>query len=315
MSFLLFHGCQIPARLPQFAWATREVLSRFGIDWIENPDFNCCGYPMRNRSVAAFALSAARNMAIAEKAGHDMLVMCKCCFGAFMHARDHISREETLKADINRRLAAEGLHYGGLIEVRHLLSVLRHEVGIDAVRQAAILPYNGLVVAASYGCHALRPGSVTQFDNPAAPTIFDDLVSATGAYSTFWNRRLDCCGAPLRGVNDELSIAMAVRKMSDAREAGAHVLCTACPYSHIQFETVQQQLMAEGTSWKPIPLILYPQLLGLAMGINSESLGFDRHLVDIRGIQSYLSGKDDGTTNVRSGDGGRRRDLRHAVGP
>jgi heterodisulfide reductase subunit B len=37
---------------------------------------------------------------------------------------------------------------------------------------------------------------VTQFDDPVAPTLFDELVKATGAKSVEWSEKLNCCGAP-----------------------------------------------------------------------------------------------------------------------
>ncbi|MGD8947219.1 MAG: heterodisulfide reductase-related iron-sulfur binding cluster, partial [Desulfobacterales bacterium] len=62
MKFALFQGCNIPARLKQYADATQAVLSKLDIELIEIADFNCCGYPARNTNYRAFVLSAAKNL-------------------------------------------------------------------------------------------------------------------------------------------------------------------------------------------------------------------------------------------------------------
>ena len=76
MKFALLHGCNIASRVEQYADATAAVCARLGIELVEMDDFNCCGYPVRNADHRAYVLSAANNMAVAEKAGLDMLVMC-----------------------------------------------------------------------------------------------------------------------------------------------------------------------------------------------------------------------------------------------
>ncbi len=86
MKFALFQGCNIPARVEQYADATAAVSSKLGIELVELAEFNCCGYPARNTDFRAFVLSAAKNLAVAENAGLDMLVMCKCCYGSLKKA-------------------------------------------------------------------------------------------------------------------------------------------------------------------------------------------------------------------------------------
>jgi hypothetical protein len=39
----------------------------------------------------------------------------------------------------------------------------------------------------------------------------------------------------------------------------------------------------------PLPSILYPQLLGLSMGINSETLGLKMNKIPISGIEELLT--------------------------
>jgi heterodisulfide reductase subunit B len=288
MKFAFFQGCSIPARLVQYADATRAVCGKLDIELIELDQFNCCGYPARNIDQRAFALSAAKNLALAEKAELDMLVMCKCCYGALKKAAYLLGEDPDLKKDINTVLAKEKLQFEGRREIKHLLTVLHRDVGIDHLKPLISRSFSGLQIAASYGCHALRPSSVTGFDDPVTPKIFDELVEITGAFSVEWTRKLDCCGAPLTGINDRLAMDMAAQKIASARDAGANYLCTACPFSHIQFDWVQNQMAANAAGWEPVAAILYPQLLGLSIGVDETTLGLSKNRLELADISSFL---------------------------
>ncbi len=287
--YALFLGCTIPARLLHYESAARAVLDRLDVRAIEIKEFNCCGYPLRNINFEAFVLLSARNLALAERAGLDIMALCQCCFGTLKKADLLLKEHESLRTEMNAILAKEGLHYEGGVEVRHLLQVLYHEVGIKAIKRHIARPFAGLSIAAHYGCHVLRPSPVVQFDDPVSPTLFDELVKATGAESVFWQRRLECCGAPLRGVNDELSMALTKKKLDDGRGAGADYLCVACPYCQIQFDTVQGGMSAKGGQNHRLPTLLYPQLLGLCMGIDKGVLGLEANQVPLQGIEGFLA--------------------------
>ncbi len=288
MKYALFHGCNIPARVEQYAEATAAVCARLGIELVEMTAFNCCGYPARNTDHRAYVLSAAKNLAVAEKAGLDMLVMCKCCYGSLKKAKYFLNQDQDLKAEINRLLAKESLVYQNKTRVKHLLSVLYHDVGLARLKENILKSYSGLQIAVSYGCHALRPSTVTEFDDPVAPKIFDELVEATGAFSVEWTRKLDCCGAPLTGINDRLAMDMAQKKIDSAREAGAQYICTACPYTQLQFDGVQMRMAAQSNNGALLAPILYPQLLGLCMGIDEKLLGISKNEIDLSDITSFL---------------------------
>lgn len=288
MKFALFHGCNIPARVGQYADATEAVFAKLGIELVEITEFNCCGYPARNTDFRAFLLSAAKNLALAESAGLEMLVMCKCCYGSLKKAEYILARDQNLKSEINQFLIRENLKYQNGGQVKHLLSVLYHDVGIERLKSAISKTYSGLLIAVSYGCHALRPSKVTCFDDPVSPHIFDELVEITGAYSVDWARKLDCCGAPLTGINDALAMDMVQKKIKSAREAEAHFICTACPYTQLQIDVIQARLVSKSENGEPLAPILYPQLLGLCLEIDERTLGISENEIDLSGIRSFL---------------------------
>jgi heterodisulfide reductase subunit B len=244
---------------------------------------------MRNADFKAFVLLSARNLALAEKQGLNVMTLCQCCFGSLKKA-DHLLKEDaSLQNEVNTILAKEGLMYVGNSEVTHFLSVLYNDIGLDSIKDMITNVFKDLNIATHYGCHALRPSDIMQFDNPATPVLFDQLVEITGAKSVDWALKLECCGAPLLGVNDELSMDLAEKKLADGKQAGADFLCTACSWCQLQFDTVQKMIIELRGMDGHLPSILFPQLLGLGMGIDQEALGIKMNDIDISGIESFLS--------------------------
>ncbi|MBW1800450.1 MAG: disulfide reductase [Deltaproteobacteria bacterium] len=287
--YAFFLGCHIPARVEQYEISARAVLNGFGVELVDIPEFKCCGYPLRNIDREAFVFSSAYNLAVAESAGLDILALCKCGFGTLKEAAHLLGENADLRERTNTRLSDMGLEYRQKSQVKHFLSVLHHDVGLKNVKEKISKKYEGLNIATHYGCHALRPSDITQFDDPVAPTIFDSLVASTGAKSVDWAHKLDCCGAPLLGINDDMSHRLTGKKLESAKKAHAHFICTACPYCQIQFDTIQSNIPADGENGEPLAPVLYPQLLGLAMGIPGEDLGIGMNRLDITGLKNFLT--------------------------
>lgn len=288
MKFALFLGCNIPVRVQHYELSARAVLGKLGIEVADNNEFKCCGNPIRNIDNKTFVLMAARNLALAEKQGLDMMVLCKCCFGSLKKAAHLMKQNPSIQDEVNAQLSKEGLKYTGRNGVKHFLSVLYHGIGIDALKEKVTRPFKDIKIATHYGCHALRPSDITEFDNPVAPVLFDELVTVTGAKSIDWPLKLECCGAPLLGVNDRLSMDLTEKKLADGKRAGADYLCVACPYCQMQFGRVQQMMAPSRNMNYSLLSVLFPQLIGLAMGIGGEALGIHGHVLDISSIESFL---------------------------
>ena len=274
--FALFIGCNIPAKVEQYETSARAVFKELGIDIVDIKAFNCCGYPLKNIDKTAWLLAAARNIALAEKEGLDLLTLCKCCFGSLKKAAAVLTENSELTRTINAILNKEGLQFKGTSFVSHYLSILHNDITIAELNTRTVDHYADLNIATHYGCHALRPSNIMEFDDPAAPTLFDDLVEVTGAKSIDWPSKLDCCGAPVLGINDQLSYDLTEKKLSNARRAGADFICVACPWCHMQFDKIQDRIHAHPGKHESLPSILFPQLLGLRLGIGKENLGIKR---------------------------------------
>ncbi|MBW1887591.1 MAG: CoB--CoM heterodisulfide reductase iron-sulfur subunit B family protein [Deltaproteobacteria bacterium] len=289
MEFALQRCCTTPIFLKQYESSTNAVLEKLGVGLVDIKEFNCCGYPLRNFNFKAYVLSSAGNLALAEKENLNIMTFCNCCYGTLKHANHIMGGDSSLKREINTSLSGEGLGYDGGIEVKHLLEVLYKDIGIEQIKEKILKRFKKLRIAVHYGCHLLRPRQIIQFDNPENPSIFDELVEITGAESIHWSTKLECCGSPMWGIDDDLSSDLTEKKIMDAIQSGADYLCVACSYCQLQFDRVQKMLLSKGDLKHHLPSILYTQLLGLSMGIDEEVLGINENELDITGIMHYLS--------------------------
>ena len=289
MKFALQRCCATSIYLKQYESSTDAVLHAIGVEVVDIKQFSCCGYPLKNFRYNAYLLSSAHNLALAEKEHLNIMTLCNCCYGSLKHANQILKERLPEREKVNASLHKEGLEYTGDVTVRHVLDILHAEIGIQGLNEKIKKRLNGLPIATHYGCHLLRPRQVAQFDPPADPSKFDDLVQVTGAKSIPWTKKLDCCGAPLWGVNDELSLDLTESKLSDAKQSGAEFLCVACPFCQMQFDRVQRILNTRRGIRHPIPSILYTQLMGLALGIDAKTLGIDQNEIDSTGILKYFS--------------------------
>ncbi len=292
MKYAFFQGCNIPIRIQQYATSTEAVFKKFGIELQVVEDFNCCGYPARNVDEKAYLLPSVRNMAIAEKMGLDILVICNCCFASLQKAKNVMARESQLKDELNGYLTKEGLQYNGTVQIKHYLTVLFEEVGTEKIKSQLVNQFKDLNISVIHGCHVLRPREITTFDDSFVPRITDELLQVTGVTSLDWRGKLECCGAALAGINDDLSQKLLKEKITGAQAAGAEFITPICSYCHLQFDTAQKNMTNANPSAKLLPVLLYPQLLGLCLGIDEQTLGINQNstisVEDIQRIQALL---------------------------
>jgi len=268
MRYGFFLGCNIPVRIDGYERCAENVLRRLGCELITFEQFTCCGYPMRNIDQRGYLLPSARNMALAEKAGVDLLVLCNCCYHSLQKAKYTLANEPALVAEFNAILEKEGLHYHGTCRIRHLYSALYEDIGADLIQQKLQVPYEHLRVCVIQGCHLLRPREVVQYDNSFMPQVTANLLNILGIKSLDWSGELECCGAALAGINDDLATALLEEKLAAALKSEADLLVSSCSYCFLQLDRKQPARLA-------LPVLFYLQLLGLCMGMNDTELGFD----------------------------------------
>ena len=290
MKLAYYPGCVAQESGKELDMATRWVCRAVGIELVEFPSFSCCGSGFLDEAneVLNVAINA-RNLAIAEKAGLDLLTICSTCTGMLTLANLRL-HDPAVKARVDGALRPLGIAYGGGVKVKHLLSVLTEEIGLDAIRSKVKRPLAGVPVGAFYGCHLLRPSDEMGQASGEEPHAFEDLLAALGATPVMYRGRVMCCGFPIQFVKPETASRIAGRQLLDAKEHGAHALATPCPLCHISLDAYQNH--AEKAVGRPLQLPVFhlPQLVGLALGATPEELGLSRHLVPVDPVLAEIPG-------------------------
>ncbi|MBN2336482.1 CoB--CoM heterodisulfide reductase iron-sulfur subunit B family protein [Candidatus Bathyarchaeota archaeon] len=284
MKYALFVGCTTLSRLPGYEKSARNVAERLGVELLDMPGSGCCGTTYLETLDHKTALAmAARNIAIAEEMGLDIVTICNGCTEVLTKTNKELKEDPGLRAEVNEVLAEAGKEYKGTVEVKHYVKMLRDDVGLDAIKEKMTRSFDGLRVASHYGCHMLKPVEVMEGDDPENPTVMDELVAATGAEPIEYPNKLECCAGPVMGVREAVTWEVGLDKVKTVKRYG-DALATACPFCYLTFERCQ--LMQEESPG--LPVVHLPQLLGLALGLDEDEVGLGHNKVDSKGILERL---------------------------
>jgi len=294
--YLMFLGWAIPYRVSAYEISARKVLKKLGVKIVEMPEFNCCGLPLDPISHETMLILAARNLAMAEQKGLDIVALCPGCAGTLKKVNKMLKEDKALREEINKHLREAGLEFKGTVNAKHIIQVLIEDVGLEKIKNAVVNPLTKVKVAEHNGCHILRPKEYIGFDDPEDPKTLKTLIEATGATCLDYLDETQCCGAPTVGVNDKIALALARDKLNNIKKVDAQALITICPFCHIMYDTNEQRIEKMFNEVYGIPILHYPQLLGLAMGMSPNELAFNELRVDCSKIlrQVCEGGKTDG---------------------
>jgi heterodisulfide reductase subunit B len=274
-----------------YEMATRKVAQRLDIELVDIEGFSCCGFPAKPLDWQAGLLMAARNLALTEAQGLDVLTLCSACTGTLTEAGHRRKEDAELCTRVNEQLAELGHVYRGTARVRHLARVLYEKVGIEALQEAVALSLAEFGFAPHYGCHYLKPSYLYDgFDDPENPQSLDRLIAATGARVVHYEDEGQCCGGGILGFDEETALQVTKQKLDHVATAGADAMVLICPFCAIMYEANQRRVEnLYETSYK-LPVLYYPQVLGLAMGFSPEEMGLKLNRVKSRKLIKALQG-------------------------
>ena len=273
--YLIFLGCVIPYRLQSYEISARRILEAFDIKLAEMPSFNCCGFPVDPINHELATLLAARNLCLAEDLEMDILTLCNGCFSSLNKTNRMLKEDRSFREKINKALGEIGMEYKGSIEVRHLVHVLIEDIGLEEIKKAIKRPLKNIQVAQHSGCHLIRPSKYASRGGSGGIEMLKELIRATGAECLEYEDEDECCGNPIIGVNEEIPLQLAKEKLEHVRAVGAQALITVCPFCHIMYDLNQSRIERKFGLELGIPVLHYPQLLGLAMGLQPDELALN----------------------------------------
>ena len=290
MKYAFFPGCVLESAAKEDYMATVAVAKNLGIELEELDGWTCCGASHVQDIAPEITLATnARNIALAEEKGLNLLTVCNTCTLMLREAKNELDNNEKEKNEVNKKLAQIGKQYRGTTDITHFLWVLIRDYGLDKLKEKVVKPLTGLRVAEYYGCHILRPQTEMGFEDYQMPTSLADLISAIGATPIDFSRKLDCCGfhAVYPAHDSVMQMTGSINK--DAATEGADCVVTPCPLCQMQLDMFQKEAKEVVGGGKDMPILHMSQLVGLALGITPEEMGMPkRNLTDTAAVTKFV---------------------------
>jgi heterodisulfide reductase subunit B len=256
------------------------VLAALDVELHELDDWNCCGASSAHSLNRRLSLALpARNLAIAQQAGKDLIMPCAACFNRHKTVQHEMRAHEERRAFIKGAL---GFEFDGSVSVRPVLDVIGNLVGVDRLRARVTRPLDGLKVVGYYGCLLVRPPEVTEFEDPENPTLMNQVLDALSADVRPWSYATECCGGGLSLTKSNIAARLVDRLVERVKEAGAEAMVTSCPLCQVNLE------MRQSDEVPRMPIFYFTELIGLAFGIEEASTWWKKHLIDPTGLLQPL---------------------------
>jgi heterodisulfide reductase subunit B len=278
--YAYFPGCSLEKMAVAYHMSAMETTRKLDITLHELEDWNCCGATTYFYIDELLANTlCARNLAIAEKTGLDVVAPCSACYKNMYFTAATLKKDADLAEHINFALEEDNLHFNGNIGVKHLIEVFAQDVGPEELKSKVTNPLGGVRVAPYYGCQIVRPQK--DKEDVEQPMFFEEMLSAIGAIPVNYPLKMRCCGGSLILSSRAAALSMVRNLLQSAVDSQASVIATACPMCQVNLECYQQQVNQEfGTNFS-MPILYFTQLVGLAMGIQPKKLGIGKEFVTL----------------------------------
>jgi len=283
-----YPGCTLKTNAKNFEDSTMATAEKLGIELVEPERWNCCGtvHSLSTDDVMHH-LAPVRNLLRVEElrdAGkvdsRQVVTLCAMCYNTLKRSNTVFNSDSDRRKKIRDNMYKEETAYSGNVEVMHYLETLR-EMGWDKVKEAVAKPLNGLKVAPYYGCLLLRPRG-TGIDDTDNPTVMEDLLEALGAEAVGFAYSQKCCGSYNTVHMKDVVADLAYKILTQAEEAGAEMLITACPLCEYNLGPIQFEVEKKHPVFDSIPVVYFTQLMALAFGLGEEAAALTGNTPDPR---------------------------------
>jgi len=280
VKFFYYPGCSLEATAKEYNHAAKSVCQALGIELAELPDWNCCGATSAHNFDRFLAVALpARNIALAQEQGGDLVTPCSACYSRLKKADYLLRTNPELRGEIE---ATGEFVFTGKTQVHHLLAVVAGVSGKNGITRLVKKPLNGLQLVCYYGCLLTRPRETAAFDHPENPLAMDLLMTALGAEVKPWSYKTECCGASQGIINRQYSSRLVNTILEMAVEAGAQAIVTACPLCQSNLE------MRRSPDFQ-LPVFYFSELAAIALGLPGQESWLKKHLVNPLPLLSALS--------------------------
>jgi heterodisulfide reductase subunit B len=278
MEYLYFPGCTLYTKAKNFDRTARDCSLLLGFKLKELSNWTCCGatFPLATDNLMAL-LPPARILANAREEGTTLTTLCAICFNVIKRTNRLIQGDAEKREKINLFIEK---NYQGDLRVLHYLEILKQDIGFPQLKEKVKRPLAGLRAAPYYGCMLLRPFKEMEFDDKERPTFFEELLETLGAKAIEFPYKIECCGSFQSVGSPEVATECAYKILGSAIKNGAEVIVSTCPMCTFNIDHKQSDIQQKYLDFKTIPVLYFTQLLGIAMGLDHQTLGFEQNAVD-----------------------------------
>jgi heterodisulfide reductase subunit B len=273
-----FPGCCMYEDSRAYDMSAQAVAKVLDMELIELEDWNCCGstpYTVVDE-LSAFCCCA-RDLALAEKRGLDLVAACSDCYLILNRTNQHFKEYPEVRNRLSESLAAGGLEYHGSVNVRHILDVFANDISSADIKAKVKVDLTDLKVAPYYGCQVIRPKP--SFDDTENPQSMDRLTESLGAQVVPYPLKTRCCGGSLILSEQDIALGLIRKLLDNAISNGADCIVTVCPFCHLNLDAYQSVVNKKFKTNFNIPILFFTQLMGIAFGIETKALGLQENIV------------------------------------
>ena len=285
MKFAFYPGCVARGGTPELLSSSMAVLKALDIEVEELTKAGCTGAGvLQEKNPLLGDTINVRTLAMAEEKKLNIMTLCSTCQGVLSQANHKVKSDPKYLDQINDILKDEGYKYNGTTEVKHLLWILVEDYGLENIEVNK--PLSNLKFAPFYGCYMVRPSEALGFDErPERQEYLEKVIEAVGAVAIDFPGKFSCCGFPVLFINQKNSLKMVSNQTGSAKDLGADAMVTPCPLCHLNLDGYQGKARSNNRGDKAdLPIIHMPQMIALAMGLETKDIGLGRHIVSTKEI-------------------------------
>jgi heterodisulfide reductase subunit B len=282
MELALYLGCTIPLKMPHLEKAFRDVAGILDVKLKEMVGVSCCPEPLSLQSlnIDTWVTLGARNLAIAEKMGLNILTICSGCYETLKTVSVLLEEDEKYLEKIDGILKKINYKYTGKTKVYHFVELFSQPEWLEKIKTLTVKPLDDLTLAVHYGCHLIRPSKIMQFDHPEKPEKIDIILQALGAKTIEFASKLECCGFCAR-LQEEIGEKLVEDKMTELCELEEEVdaIIAVCPACNTQYDRKEKMISRKTGKELNIPVLYLAEIMAVALGVDLQDLSLKNRSV------------------------------------
>jgi heterodisulfide reductase subunit B len=107
----------------------------------------------------------------------------------------------------------------------------------------------------------------------------DRLTESVGAQVVPFPLKTRCCGGSLILSEEDIALGLIHKLLDNAASNGADCIITVCPFCHLNLDAYQSAVNRKFKTNFSLPILFFTQLMGIAFGIESKTLGLQENIV------------------------------------